>query len=285
MSLKILFPKIERLIFWLERDLNLTLITTEMIEINRKKIAFLYLNNPETKNSMTWDMSVAFKQEIHKLKNSEDPPSSLILTGKNNIFSSGGDLSLLRSFKEKSFEANKRDMLEFYNNFLCIRALPFPVVAAVNGHAVGAALSLAFACDLRVFSSSSKYAFNFVKLGIHPGMGSSYLVKELFGKDMANNLLLTGEPISGEEAKILHLCQDAVLQGDVVKRATELAIILSEGGPLALRLLKETLSSHEELQKALEIEAEAQAKCFQSEDFEESLNAIVEKRKPQFKGR
>ncbi len=267
------------------RDWKMTLITTEIIEINRKKIAFLYLNNPVTKNSMTWDMSIAFRQEIQKLKDSSEPPSSLILTGKNNIFSSGGDLSLLRSFKEKTFEENKRDMYEFYNNFLCIRTLPFPVVAAVNGHAVGAALSLAFACDLRVFSSHSKYAFNFVKLGIHPGMGSSFIVKELFGKDMANNLLLTGEPISGDEAKVLHLCQDAVSQGDVVKRATEIAIILSEGAPLALKLLKETQSSYEELQQALRIEAEAQAKCFQSEDFEESLNAIVEKRKPIFKGK
>jgi enoyl-CoA hydratase/carnithine racemase len=116
-------------------------------------------------------------------------------------------------------------------------------------------------------------------------MGSSFIVKELFGKDMANNLLLTGEPISGDDAKVLHLCQDAVNQGDVVKRATEIAIILSEGAPLALKLLKETQSSYKELQDALRIEAEAQAKCFQSADFEESLNAIIEKRKPIFKGK
>jgi 2-(1,2-epoxy-1,2-dihydrophenyl)acetyl-CoA isomerase len=263
----------------------MTLITTETIEINRKKIAFLYLNNPETKNSMTWAMSIAFRQEIQKLKDSSEPPSSLILTGKNNIFSSGGDLSLLRSFKEKTYEENKRDMYEFYNNFLCIRTLPFPVVAAVNGHAVGAALSLAFACDLRVFSSTSKYAFNFVKLGIHPGMGSSYLIKELFGVDMANHLLLLGDFITGEEAKSLRLCQDAVPPEDVVKRATELAIVLSEGAPMASRLLKETLINKNELETALRREAEAQALCFQSKDFAESLDAIVEKRKPFFTGK
>ncbi len=263
----------------------MTLITTENIEINRHKITFLYLNNPETKNSMTWEMSEAFKAEIEKLKTLSHPPSCLILTGKNDIFSSGGDLNLLKSFKSKSFEENCRDMFIFYNNFLCIRSLPFPVVAAVNGHAVGAALSLAFACDLRVFSSTSKYSFNFVKLGIHPGMGSSYLIQELFGKDMANQLLLLGDFISGEEAKSLRLCQDAVPPEDVVKRATEIGIVLSEGAPLASKLLKETLSHTSELENALRREAEAQALCFQSKDFSESLDAIIEKRKPYFVGK
>ena len=230
-------------------------------------------------------MSIAFRNEIERLKNLEDPPSSLILTGKNNIFSSGGDLNLLKSFREKTFEENCKGMYEFYNNFLCIRTLPFPVVAAVNGHAVGAALSLAFACDLRVFSSHSKYSFNFVKLGIHPGMGSSFLVKELFGKDMANHLLLLGEAFNGEEAKAMNLCQDAVPQEDVVKRATELAIILNEGAPLALKYLKQTLDSQEDLQKALRREAEAQSHCFLSDDFGESLDSISEKRKPIFKGK
>ena len=261
-----------------------TLITSEDIEINRHKITFLYLNNPETKNSMTWEMSIAFKNEIEKLKTMKKSPSCLILTGKNQIFSSGGDLNLLKSFKTKTYEENCRDMFIFYNNFLCIRSLPFPVVAAVNGHAVGAALSLAFACDLRVFSSISKYSFNFVKLGIHPGMGSSYLIKELFGMDMANHLLLMADFITGEEAKSLRLCQDAVPPEDVVKRATELAIVLSEGAPMASRLLKETLINKNELETALKREAEAQALCFQSKDFAESLDAIVEKRKPFFTG-
>lgn len=263
----------------------MTLITTETIEINRKKIAFLYLNNPETKNSMSYEMSVAFREEIERIKQREELPASLILTGKNNIFSSGGDLNLLRSFKTRTYEENCKGMYEFYNNFLCIRSLPIPVVAAVNGHAVGAALSLAFACDLRVFANHSKYSFNFVKLGIHPGMGSSYIVKELFGKDMARYLLLLGDSITGEEAKGLHLCQDAVPQEDVVKRATELAIILSESAPIAMKLLKQTLFSPEDLEKSLRREAEAQAICFQSDDFAESLDAITQKRKPNFKGK
>ncbi|MCB1177728.1 MAG: enoyl-CoA hydratase/isomerase family protein [Leptospiraceae bacterium] len=262
----------------------MALVDLEFETINDKEIAFLYLNNPQTKNSMTWDMSLEFKKQIDNLKNSSKKPECLILSGKNHIFSSGGDLALLKSFKDKSLEENKNTMFEFYNNFLCIQDLPFPTVAAVNGHAMGAAFSLSLACDLRVFAIHAKYSLNFVKLGIHPGMGASFLVKELFGKDMANYLLMLGEPIDGEEAFRLKISHDSVQLEEVKKRAVEIAINLTESGPLSLSLLKETLNDREALKKALLREAETQAKCFQTKDFEESLKAIEEKRKPNFSG-
>ena len=145
-------------------------LETETIELDSVKIEMLYLNHAETKNSMTWEMGQEFYNYIQSLKNRDPLPRCLIISGRNNVFSSGGNLSFLKSFHEKTFEENRRDMFTFYNFFLSVRTLPFPVVAAVNGHAIGAALSLAFACDLRVFSMESKYSFNFVKLGIHPGM-------------------------------------------------------------------------------------------------------------------
>jgi enoyl-CoA hydratase/carnithine racemase len=262
----------------------MSLVITEIVEVNGRKIANLYLNNPQTKNSMTWDMGQDFREEIEKLQAMEEKPSCLIITGKNHIFSSGGDLNLLKSFRDKSYEENCRDMFAFYNNFLLVRKLPFPVVAAVNGHAMGAAFSLALACDIRVFSLTAKYSFNFVKLGIYPGMGSSYIVNELFGKDMANYLLMLGDSISGEEAREMRICHDAVPPEDVAKRAMEFAINLSESAPIALSLFKKNIYNHGELEKALLKEAEAQSKCFLSQDFSESILAIEEKRKPVFKG-
>ena len=258
-------------------------VKVEITEINKRKIAFLYLDNAQTKNSMTWEMGLAFRSEIEKLKISKDV-SCLIITGKNHIFSSGGDLGLLASFKSKTFEENKRDMFVFYNNFLSVRTLPFPVIAAVNGHAMGAALSLAFACDIRVFSQNSKYSFNFVKLGIHPGMGSSYITSELFGKDKSNYLLMLADSMTGEEAHEQGFCHDAVAMDDVLKRAMEFAITVGESSPIALRLLKQTVYDNEALEKALMREADAQAQCFRTADFAESITAITEKRKPFFKG-
>lgn len=257
-------------------------LETETIELESTRIEMLYLNHEETRNSMTWEMGEEFYNYIQILKNREPRPRCLIISGRNNVFSSGGNLEFLKSFSEKTFEENKRDMFTFYNFFLSVRTLPFPVIAAVNGHAIGAALSLAFACDLRVFALESKYSFNFVKLGIHPGMGSSYLVKELFGLDRANYLLMLGEILTGQEAFRMGLCHDVVPFDDVTRRATELAINISESGPLALRLLKRNLSDYEALQAALRKEAEAQAENFLTKDFLESIKAIEEKRKAVF---
>lgn len=261
------------------------LVDLEYEYVNNKKIAILALNNPATKNSMTWEMGEEFHEKVQEIKNSDEPPSCVVLTGKNFVFSSGGDLGLLQSFQNKPYEQNVEDMFRFYNNFLSIRSLPMPTVAAVNGHAMGAAFSLALACDLRVFSITGKYSMNFVKLAIHPGMGSTFLLKELFGKDMANYLLMLADTLSGEEAMQLRLCHDCVPLEEVKKRAMELAITVSESGPIAIQLLKETYSSYKELQNALRREAEAQSKCFMSEDFMESIYAVQEKRKPNYSGR
>lgn len=263
----------------------MALVDLEYEIVNDKKIAHLSLNNPTTKNSMTWEMGEEFVKKIEEIKRASESPACVVLSGKNLVFSSGGDLGLLQSFKDKPYEKNVEDMYTFYNNFLSIRSLKMPTVAAVNGHAMGAAFSLALACDFRVFSLTGKYSFNFVKLAIHPGMGSSYLAKELFGKDRANYLLMLAEALSGDEAMQLGICNDAVPMEDVKKRAMEIAINLSESSPIALSLLKETYNSQDELQKALRREAEAQSKCFQTSDFMESIYAIQEKRKPKFLGK
>jgi 2-(1,2-epoxy-1,2-dihydrophenyl)acetyl-CoA isomerase len=260
------------------------LITVETVEIYSDKILILRLNNPVTKNSLSWEMGEAFHQEIETIKRRPEPPRCVVITGEGSVFSSGGDLKLLKSFKEKSLEQNKKDMLKFYNFFLGVRSLPCPVIAAVNGHAIGAALSLAFACDLRIFSEEGKYSFNFVKIGIHPGMGSSYLTKELFGTNLATRLLYLGETLTGREAHRLGLCHDALPTNEVLKRAMELAIEVSENSPLAIRELKKNLYNHEALQEALLKEAESQAKNFQSMDFAEALTAIEQKRTAVFKG-
>lgn len=257
-------------------------LETETVELDSTRIEMLYLNHEETRNSMTWEMGEEFYNYIQTLKNQDPLPRCLILSGRNNVFSSGGNLNFLKSFHEKTYEENKRDMFTFYNFFLSVRTLPFPVIAAVNGHAIGAALSLALACDLRVFSTESKYSFNFVKLGIHPGMGSSYLVKELFGLDKANYLLMLAEILTGQEAYRMGLCHDVVPFDDVTRRAMELAINISESGPLALRLFKKNTTDYEALQAALRKEADAQAQNFASKDFMESIRAIEEKRKAIF---
>lgn len=263
------------------------LIDQDTIDLGSgNKILTLSLNNPESRNSMTREMGLEFKKTIETLLDAPEKskPRAVILTGKNGIFSAGGNFELLKSFSTKDFETNKKTMFEFYNLFLSVRRLDIPVICAANGHAIGAGLSLAFACDIRVFANEGKYQFNFVKLGIHPGMGSSYIVKELFGTHMANRLLFLAETLNGDDAFRAGLCNDAVPQKEVLGRATEIAIALSESAPLALSELKKNTYDREKLEAALKKEAESQARNFISADFKETIKAIEQKRKPEFKG-
>ncbi|MFN3604600.1 MAG: enoyl-CoA hydratase/isomerase family protein [Leptonema sp. (in: bacteria)] len=245
-------------------------------------IKVLYLNNPSTKNSMTYEMGLEFNQTIKDLQN--DPQLRvLIITGKNGVFSSGGDLNLLKSFKNKSFEENQKFMKHFYSLFLEVRKTPFAVIAAVNGHAIGAALAFALSCDLKYFVYEGKYSFNFLKIGIHPGMGSTFLIKEMASLQVAQELLFTGKTINGEEAYIKGLCNGVFHKEEILSKVIEIAKEIAENAPIPFRMLKKNLYEVKNLEEALELESISQSKSFLTKDFQEAILAIEEKRKPFYK--
>lgn len=262
----------------------MSLIELETLPIDHGYILEIYLNNPSTRNSMTWEMGEFFEKEIKRICSENPLPRAVILSGRNGVFCAGGDLNLLRSFAEKSYEQNFQDMKKFYNFFLSIRKLPCPVICAAVGHAVGAGLSLAFACDIRIFSDEGKYSFNFVSLGIHPGMGSSYTSVELLGKSKAIELLFLGKTLNGKEAKEYGICLESYPKDLVLEKSREVARELSKKAPLALQELKKNIYSEEELNLALEKEAASQARNFLSKDFQETIESILHKREPKFKG-
>jgi 2-(1,2-epoxy-1,2-dihydrophenyl)acetyl-CoA isomerase len=255
----------------------------ELEHLDEGKIVILYLNNPESKNSMTLEMGLSFHRELHSLAGQEKMPRALIITGKNGLFSSGGDLGLLRSFMEKSQKDNQEFMESFYRLFLEVRQMPFPVLAAVNGHAIGASLALALACDLRYFVPDGKYAFNFVRIGIHPGMGSSFLARSVAGLHQAQELLLTGKQISGEEALRRGLCHDIKPKEELLEYVLEVARDIARGAPQPIRMLKKGLYTDRDLQSTLKYEAESQAENYLTQDFREAMDAIQAKRPPEFK--
>ena len=253
--------------------------------IDNGQIGILYLNNPESKNSMTLEMGLGFHRELHRLASQDPLPRAVIITGKNGLFSSGGDLGLLRSFMEKSQKDNEEFMESFYRLFLEVRNMPFTVLAAVNGHAIGASLALALACDLRYFVPEGKYAFNFVRIGIHPGMGSSFLARSVAGLHQAQELLLTGRQISGKEALERGLCHAVYSQEEILDKTIEVAREIAGAAPGAVRALKQGLYRDTNLEQTLKYEASSQAENYLSADFKEAMDAIQEKRKPDYKDR
>ncbi len=175
-----------------------------------------------------------------------------------------------------------------YQPFLQILDIEVPTIAAMQGHAVGGGLGLAIVCDIRVANVDSKYGANFTRLGLHPGMASSYILPRLVGLPKALELLLTGRLVNGAEAAELGLANHAV-EGDegVMEKAREIAREIAGAAPIAVRWAKQSIYRNISWnpKDAAAIEAHAQSRTVETEDSREGIKALLEKRPPVFKGR
>jgi enoyl-CoA hydratase len=178
-------------------------------------------------------------------------------------------------------------MRSFYKLFLSVRDLPCPVIAAINGHAVGAGLCVALACDVRIASREAKLGLNFTKLGLHPGMGATWTLPRLIGPAASAELLYTSRLISGEQAAALCLVSRALAPAEVLPAARELAAEIAACAPLAVAGVKRALarSAQASLEDQLSFEADEQSVCFESSDVHEGLAAVRQGREPRFAGR
>lgn len=266
-------------------------------------IATITFESPETRNAMTADLGKEFRETV--LTTIKDDAAkgdirALIVTGSGTAFSAGGDVGFLNTRLKDTPEGNIKAMMEFYFYFLSVRQLKCPVIAAINGPAIGAGLSFALGCDYRVAAADAKLAVNFVKLGIHPGMGSSFTLPRLVGHSRATQMLLTGQQITGQQAFDFGIVNDVVpsppktgdkkadiaMQNELVlKKAVDIATVFArDSSYLAVSQAVETLRGDpEELKRACMREAKAQAECYtDGRDLKEALNALKEKRSPKY---
>ena len=252
-----------------------------LFELKPNGVGVLTLSSPENLNAMDEDMAVVFQKKIHEIKDQD--LKVLVLTGAGKAFSAGGNLDMLEKKIEFSPKDNQKKMMDFYQQFLCIRDLGVPLIAAINGHAIGAGLCVALACDIRVISEQAKLGLTFTKLGLHPGMGATYFLPRVVGEAAANELLLTARVIKGVDASKWGISHNIVSKEQVMERALSIAEEITHCGSLATKQLLSSLRGDgEPLQAALRREAECQAENYGSEDFKEGISAIKEKRKPNF---
>lgn len=247
-------------------------------------IGKITLNEPESLNPMGEEMASEFSALTSKL--SEDKSLRvIILTGAGRAFSAGGDLAMLEAKTKLSGEENRIRMLYFYDSFLGIFSLNIPIIAAINGHAVGAGLCLASACDIRVAAQGAKLGFTFTRLGLHPGMAATYSLPRLLGYARASEMLLTGKVIEAEEAYRIGLVSKVVPASDVLKESQAIANEILECGPEATKQLTETLrKGPNTLFASLEREALCQSINYASAEFLEGVRATKEKRKASYQG-
>ncbi len=255
-------------------------------------VVTLTFNDPDRRNAMTRAMGEAFSDRIAELV-SDASIRAVILTGAGRAFSAGGDMAMLDDLAaqgERNPDLAQRpirdSMRSFYGLFLSVRDLPCPTIAAINGHAIGAGLCVALACDTRFASSRAKLGLNFSTLGIHPGMAATWTLPRLVGPALAAELLYTGRIFGATEAAAMGLVNRAVEPETLLATARSIAAEIAAASPIVTKGIKRALarSLDSDLEGQLEFEAREQSLCFGSRDALEGLAAAREKRTPKFDG-
>lgn len=249
-------------------------------------VVVVELADPDRRNMMGLEMTTAWGRLIAAIAQ-DSTVRVLLLTGRGSAFSSGGNTSWIGADSHEPVPVLRERMLAFYRTWLSIRQLDIPTIAAINGPAIGAGAALALACDIRWAGTSALLALPFLRMGMHPGMLSTYLTAEVGGVAVARDLLLTGRRVGAEELRQLGLVSRVIPDADLSAEARAGARAVAEGAPAAVRLTKVALRDGQtrEWATATQWEGLAQAVTLASDDLAEGLAALRERRTPEFRGR
>lgn len=250
------------------------------------EIAVVELALPDKRNAMSAEMTESWGTVTGLLAANPDL-RAVVVTGRGKGFCAGGQLDWIVAEPDAPATRLRERMAQFYATWLSIGRVEVPTIAAVNGHAIGAGLAVALACDLRVVSTAATLAMPFTHLGLHPGMASTWLLPQAVGLPVARDMLLTGRRVSGADAVGLGLASRAVEPDAVLSEALEMARSVAESAPQAARLTCVTLrdGGHRSLADALQWEALAQGVTMTTEDLREGIAAAADRRPARFTGR
>lgn len=262
-------------------------------------IATITLNRPDAGNSFDFRLMEevdAVLREVSKDKSIR----AVILTGAGKYFSTGINLSMFtdaKSMVEKDGGVEDKitdDADQTYGKgtpvaaVIRMRSMSKPVIAAINGPAVGAALSLVLGCDIRIASDKARFSMIFVKRGIAADTGGSFTLPRAVGLAKACEMVLTGDMIDAAEAERIGLVNRVVPHDDLMKAAKELALKIAKNPPLAVAMAKADLykaMEEKDIIKQMKHEEKTQEVLINTEDFMEAATAFMEKRQPVFKGK
>ncbi len=244
------------------------------------KIGRVILNRPDAYNALNLDMHKCLR-EIFKEIEEDKTIRVVVITGAGKAFCAGADIGEIMRLEPMTGDVHLDSLL---SSFEAIEKIDVPVIAAINGHALGAGLELAMRCDLRIAKEKAKLGLPEVNIGAIPGAGGTQLLPRLVGKTKAMELIMLGKLISAKEAEALGLINKAVSDSEFDSAVYSLAEELASKSPIALSLIKNGINEglKMSLASALEFEKQLFTKLLVSEDFKEGVRAFTEKREPKF---
>lgn len=252
-----------------------------IVEHPEEQIAVVRMNRPEARNAL----DVATRQELADLfteLGSNTTTRCIILTGGEKIFAAGADLRDMVERTPVEMFTRRSERL-----WQPIADCPKPIIAAVNGYALGGGCELAMHADIIIAGEGALFGQPEVRVGIMPGAGGTQRLVRAVGKFRAMKILLTGEPVAARDALEMGLVSEVVADGEVLERALAMARVIAALPPLAIMQIKEAVLAGEDssLQAGLVLERKAFQLLFATADQKEGMRAFLEKRKPEFEGR
>ena len=263
---------------------------TDAVTLERDgRIAVVTLNRPDTLNALSADVVEGLVAAMGEA-DADDGISCAVLTGAGRAFSSGGNLKEIKALTADqgmdaiAVERWYRDGIQRIP--MVMNAISVPVVAAVNGHAIGAGCDLATMCDIRIGGEDAQFAESFLKVGIIPGDGGAWFLPRVVGQARAMEMLLTGRRIKAAEAAEWGLVSRVVANDALIDEAMKMATTVAAQPPVALRAAKRLFRATQNmgLEDSLASAAAAQGMLQQMADHHEAIDAILEKRAPVFEG-
>ena len=246
-------------------------------------VGIIYLNRPDKYHSFIREMALKFQDVINDYKNNDDV-RSILITAQGKAFCAGQDLN-------EAIDPNQPDITqiieEHYNPIIrIIRSIEKPVIAAVNGVAAGAGASIAIACDIIVASENASFIQAFSKIGLIPDSGATFILPRLIGMQRASYLMLTGDPVSANDAQKMGIVYKVYPTDMFVEESIKLSEKIARMPTKGLGLTKKALNSslNNNLEEQLELEKKYQTVAANTNDYKEGVQAFLEKRKPNFKG-
>jgi 2-(1,2-epoxy-1,2-dihydrophenyl)acetyl-CoA isomerase len=242
-------------------------------------VATITLNRPEKLNAFSGTMREELLAAL-RFCESDDAVRVVIITGAGRAFCAGGDVEYMSALQKSGDTDSFRKLLDAGRDVvLQIALMEKPAIASINGVAAGAGCNLALACDYRIASDQAKLGETFVRIGLHPDWGGTWLLPRLVGRSRALELMMTGRMLGAAEAFAIGMVDRLVPAAELASETETLVRTIADGSPLAIHAIKRAVNASErnDLRAQLGLEAEHQLRCFESDEAKQRIAAFTRK--------